>query len=67
MAPEEAEAVFVTDPASRSACVIVCEAVQVTDAPGATPPEVSGQLTVTRSSDTVRSVSDTLPLFVTRY
>jgi len=41
---ELADAIFVTEPLSISVCVTVWDAVQVTDAPGARPPEVSGQL-----------------------
>jgi len=41
--PPEAEAMFVTEPLSRSACVIVYDAVQVIDAPGARL-AVAGQL-----------------------
>ena len=59
-------AVFVTEPASRSACVIVYEAVQVTEAPGARSPD--GHVTVALSSLTdAGPASVTLPVFVTSY
>ncbi len=61
----DAFAVFFTDPASRSACVIVYDAVHVIDAPGTRPP--AGQVTVALSSATVTGpANDTLPVFVTR-
>ena len=61
----EAEALLTIAPASRSACVTVCEAVQVIDAPGASD-SVAGQVTVTLLSLTVNGPSSvTLPVFVT--
>jgi hypothetical protein len=51
MPPACARAVFVIEPASRSACVIVWLAVQVFDAKGAMSP--AGQVTVALSSLTV--------------
>ena len=58
-------AVFVTEPASRSACVIVYEAVQVTDAPGASSHRTR-HVTVALSSVTdAGPASVTLPVFVT--
>src|SRR5512143_2131005 len=57
-------ATFVTEPASRSACVIVYAAVQVTVAPGARL-AAAGHVTVALSSVTENGpVSVTFPLFV---
>jgi hypothetical protein len=57
-------AVFTKEPASRSACVTVCEAVQVVETPGAKV--VTGQLTaVVRGSETAMLVMVTLPVLVT--
>ena len=64
--PLVAVAVFVTEPASRSACPMVYVAVQVIDAPTARLVS-AGQVTVALSSLTVNGpASVTLPLFVTR-
>ena len=64
--PLLAVAVFVSEPASRSAWVIVSEAVQVIEAPGARV-AVAGQVAVAWSSATVNGpVSVTLPVLVTR-
>ncbi len=61
----DAFAVFVTEPESRSACVIVYEAVHVIEPPGASPP--AGHVTVALSSATVTGPANvTLPVFVTR-
>ena len=60
----DAFAVFFTEPESRSACVIVYEAVHVIE-PGASPP--AGHVTVALSSATVTGPANvTLPVFVTR-
>src|SRR3954454_12462265 len=62
----DAVATFVTDPKSRSACVIVDVALQVVNPPGAKPP--AGQVTVALSSNTVTGpASVTLPVLVTLY
>ena len=64
--PFDAEAVFVTLPASRSAWVIVYDAVQVIEADGARV-AVGGQVTVALLSVTVNGpLRVTLPEFVTR-
>ena len=64
--PFEALAVLVTDPASRSAWVIVYEAMQVIEANGARV-AVAGQLVVALLSATENGpFSVTLPEFVTR-
>lgn len=66
--PLVAEAVLVTPPASRSACVVVYDPVQVIDAPAMrTPPGRAGQdteailLSLTEIGETI----DTVPLFWT--
>src|SRR5205814_10409843 len=61
--PDLAEATFVTDPASTSACVTIYVAVQVIVVPGARPPEGSaGQVAVVLLSLTViASCRVTLP------
>ena len=65
--PPLAVARFTIEPASMSACVIVCEDVQVTVAFGASV-AVDGQVTVTLLSLTVNGpVRVTLPEFVTTY
>ena len=67
MVPLLALAVFVRLPASRSACVIVCVAVHVMDAPAVPSVAVAGQLAVALLSATVNGpLSVTLPLLVTR-
>jgi len=67
-APDEAEAVFVSLPASTSACVVVYEPVQVIEAPGASPPDGSaGHDTeaILLSDTATADVSVVLPAFVT--
>ncbi len=66
-------AVFVTPPASMSACVTTYGAVHVTSAPGARDSAPAGQVTtgavpvpVNETSSTPTSVSVTLPVFVRR-
>ena len=55
---------MVTEPASMSPCVIEYVAVQVVDAPTASPP--AGQVTVALLSVTVTGPANgTLPVFVT--
>src|SRR6476646_10806655 len=57
-------ATLVTEPASMSACVIVCEAVQVMNAPGARGDGVCGHVTVALSSVTAYgAVRSTGPSF----
>ena len=64
--PLLALAVLVSEPASRSAWVIVYEAAQVIEASGASV-AVRGQVAVALSSATVNGpASVTLPVFVTR-
>src|SRR5262249_35467399 len=66
-APFVAEPAVVIEPASRSACVTACEAVQVNESPGASG-VVGGQTTGSLSSLTVNGPgSVTLPVFVTVY
>ena len=64
----DALAVFVSSPASRSACEIACEAVHVIVPCGANPPAgTAGQVTVALLSATVTGPANvTLPVFVTR-
>ena len=65
--PFVAEATFTILPASRSACVTVYDAVQVSDSPGASP-VVGGQITTSRLSLTkIWPGTVTLPVFVTTY
>src|SRR5262249_51640580 len=67
MTPFDAVATFTIRPASRSACVIVCDAVHVSDAPGVSAAD-GGQTTVTLSSVTeIEPSTVTLPVFVTAY
>src|SRR6478672_5512720 len=66
--PDDAKALFSTKPASTSAWVTVYVDVQVSVAPGASPPGGStGQDTVVRSSVTATAWSVTLPVLVTTY
>src|SRR5262249_37201220 len=66
-APFVAVAVLTIEPASRSACTTECEALHVSDWPGASD-AVGGHVTVTRLSATVNGPArGTLPLFVTVY
>ena len=58
------EAVLITLPASRSACVTVCAPVHVVDTPGANV--VTGQVTpAVFASVTLTAVTVTLPVLVT--
>ena len=58
------EAVLITLPASRSACVTVCDPVHVVDAPGRRV--VAGhEMPVAFGSDTLTDVTVTLPVLVT--
>ena len=63
-----AVATLVTEPASRSAWVIVCDAVQVIDSPGAKLAGAAGQLSsVAMSSSIVNGWNIVVfPVFVTR-
>ena len=65
--PFVAEATLVTEPASRSAWVIVYDAVQVIDAPGARLAVAGQASSVALSSLTVNGPDNvTLPVLVTR-
>src|SRR6476661_2461155 len=72
-APAAAVAVFTTDPASTSACVTTCEAVQTSTSPGSRNPsrfptvDTNGHdsLLVRSSVTTTGPASAVLPLFVT--
>src|ERR1041385_414387 len=64
----EAVALLVIEPASMSACVIVCVAVQVVDAPNASGPLPHGLIVPCLSSLTVNGpASVVFPLFVILY
>jgi hypothetical protein len=64
MTVDEKRAVLITWPASRSACVTVCDPLHVVDVPGARL--LAGQDTpATPGSDTANASIVTLPMFVT--
>ena len=67
--PSVAFAVLTIEPASISACVMLCEAEQVSEAPGTKPPDGSaGHVTVEilLSATETALVTVTLPVLVTR-